>query len=320
MYINDILTENIHYIFNPLILYNADWRWDTSKFSSLPKDKLIIVNCSSENWGLGPFIKSLYNELEKHNLNFLVLSHNPDDHLFYPNLLFYPYWYYDSIKNFKWITNSIEKSYNLSCLNASPRPHRIYNYFLLTQKKYNNVLVTIHSHNDVITKKDDDYLLDENLKSQWQQLSPNLTPRSVTASTSDMNSYNHPAYLDSYINLITETTISSRLFITEKTWKPIAAGQLFLLIGSPNTIKFLRDQGVDTFDDIIDHDYYDTEPDFEVRIKKIYEVLDQLMISNLKQIYIDTKTRRELNQKNFFTGNFDSQYFKQIKKCINMLK
>jgi hypothetical protein len=313
MFINDLLTEDIHYIFSPLSLYNNEWRWDDSKFLALPKDKLIIVNCSSENWGMGEFIGSLYNNLERYHLNFLILSHNPDDHLTRPNLLFYPYWYQDSVKFFNQPIFSNLKTYKLSCLNGNPRPHRIVNYFKLLEKNYADTFISMHSTENSITNRDDDCVLDQITLQKWAEISVQFKNRNTSTCSQGPD---NEAYLDTYVNLVTETTVSDRLFITEKTWKPIASGQLFLVLGNPGTIKFLREQGVDTFDDYIDHSY-DNETDFTVRLDKLYQSLDQLMLSNLEDLYKQTQHRRLENTNRFFAGTFDLRYAKTLKECIN---
>ena len=71
MFIDNLITEDIHYIFAPLSFFNAEWKWDDTKFSALPKNKLILVNCAAEHWGMDNFIENLYDRLDQLNLNFL---------------------------------------------------------------------------------------------------------------------------------------------------------------------------------------------------------------------------------------------------------
>lgn len=63
---------------------------------------------------------------------------------------------------------------------------------------------------------------------------------------------------DSYLDLIMETDglgRSGHLLISEKTYRPIASGCIFLHIGCPGTLKYLRSQGIETFGDIFDESY-----------------------------------------------------------------
>jgi hypothetical protein len=130
----------------------------------------------------------------------------------------------------------------------------------------------------------------------------------------------HPICTDSYIHFVTESNVSDKVFITEKTWKPIASGQLFLLLGNPGTVEFLRNWGVDCFDDIIDHKYYDHELDCLIRMHKIQSIIDSLIQQDLAKIYCETESRRKLNQKNYVDGVFDTNYYSSIRSfiCTNM--
>ena len=305
--IEQLISSDTYYIYNPLDLYDSRWQWDINKFNMLPTDKLILINCSSENWGMKDFIDSLYDTLNQHRDNFLILSHLPSDHFRRPNLIFYPYWYYYSIGYFTKLdlTNN-QKKYKLSCLNHNPRTFRIYNYLILkTKEYYKDTILSMYADPSGSILRDDDYVLSTELQLAWDNASKELTD--CLLSGFDNNTI-HDAYTNSYVNLVTETTISSKFFITEKTWKPIACGQLFIVMGSQHTISHLREQGVDTFDDIIDHSYYDSEPDFSIRFNKFYQILDKLMLQDLYTININTANRRKENSRKFFAGEFDVVY------------
>ena len=64
-------------------------------------------------------------------------------------------------------------------------------------------------------------------------------------------------------------------FLSEKAYKPFAIGQLFVIHGCVGTIRALKDQGYDVFDDIINHDY-DTIEDGIERVKKICTEVERL--------------------------------------------
>jgi hypothetical protein len=98
--------------------------------------------------------------------------------------------------------------------------------------------------------------------------------------------------------------VIDRIFLSEKTWKPIAAGQLFLHFGNPGTIGFLRTLGVDTFDDIIDHDSYDNVSDWRQRMGIIHRLASDLMALDLQDIWHTTLSRRQSNVDRFFAGDF----------------
>ena len=258
---------------------------DPSKF--IPN---MIVNGCSEHYGDG-MLEALAEQVP----DSVVYSHDPEDHLKLPNLKFYPYWYYWSIKNFencyKQNTANDHKTYRLSCLNGVSRTHRILNYiwFTPTDDMY-FTMSNVESNRDWLE-------LPKEVEQEWNQIKPTLRQDYLT-STHCLG----PACDDSYVHLVTETTVEPKIFITEKTWKPVASGQLFLILGNQGIIKHLRDQGIDCFDDIIDHSY-DLEEDAIERIKKIHASIHSLLKEDLLQINIATKQRRIKNAELFWSNN-----------------
>jgi hypothetical protein len=294
-------------------MYDPDW------YRDLPKDQLLIVDKSSDTWG--SMVDNFYNTLETRGFNFLLLSHLPTDHLRRPRLLHYQPFNIYGQQYFKRIaeSNGIKK-YKLSCLNLNPHSHRIKNYLLFKKKAYfDNCLFSFHT-----ARPEDLYqhyaTLSPELEVEWQAIQSTLPSRyELVASirgSSGSDTIVHEAYTNSYINLVTESSVKPELFITEKTWKPVAAAQLFLVFGTPGTIKYLREQGVDTFDDYINHDFYDLEPNWEVRLNNIHTLIDNLVQQDLAQIYQATKERRLLNQERFFNGKLDNGFFEDLVVAI----
>ena len=62
-------------------------------------------------------------------------------------------------------------------------------------------------------------------------------------------------YLDSYLGIVTDTFFNNGIFLSEKIFNAINYQQLFFYIGNQGTLQYLRDQGYNTFDDIIDTTY-----------------------------------------------------------------
>ena len=316
----------VFYFNQPDTIYNkTTWTIDQEKITLLKQHSMVIADFSSEHYGDG-MLCNLYDVLESHNINFLLLSHNPQDHLTQPRLLFYPHWYHWAWENLHNLSNilEIEKKYKVSCLNGVPRFHRIYNWLTLKEKPYaDNFLFSMHRRpDDLIGSKprDDDYNLSDNMLETWNSIQSGLGYKTVSLMIKTFADLSHPAYADSYINLVTETTVVPKVFVTEKTWKPVASGQLFLIIGNPGTVDYLRSQGVDVFDDIIDHKYYDDETDWQARILKVHRLIEDLLEQDLYKINQDTVERRKRNSERFFAGNFDQQYQLKIQECIDTLK
>lgn len=64
-------------------------------------------------------------------------------------------------------------------------------------------------------------------------------------------------YLDSYLGIVTDTFFNGGVFLSEKIFNAINYQQIFFYVGYCGTLKYLREQGYRTFDDIIDTSYDD---------------------------------------------------------------
>lgn len=81
-------------------------------------------------------------------------------------------------------------------------------------------------------------------------------------------------YLNSYINIITETVFGwPEVHISEKSFRPFYFFQLPLFVASYRHVDYMRTMyGFDFFDDLIDHSY-DLEPN---NIKRMYMLFDEI--------------------------------------------
>lgn len=88
-------------------------------------------------------------------------------------------------------------------------------------------------------------------------------------------------YSNSLINIINETYFFNNIIhITEKTYKPIAYMQPFIMVGSPGSLKHIKDMGFQTFDRWWDESY-DLEKDHVKRLTMIMNLIES--ISNWSQ-------------------------------------
>jgi len=106
------------------------------------------------------------------------------------------------------------------------------------------------------------------------------------------------------------------VFITEKTWKAIATSVPFVMWGNPGTMNFLKQQGIDIYDDVIDHKYYDTEEDAKLRLDKLYKIIDDLILQGVDKIYNQLLDRVINNQTQFFNGEFNQTYLHSLTNSI----
>lgn len=80
----------------------------------------------------------------------------------------------------------------------------------------------------------------------------------------------------SYINIITETYFFNDIIhITEKTYKPIAYKQPFILVAAPNSLRHIKDMGFKTFDKWWDESY-DEIFDHITRFKKLLDIIQMI--------------------------------------------
>ncbi len=104
--------------------------------------------------------------------------------------------------------------------------------------------------------------------------------------------YYKPAYEDSIINLVTETTFTNnRVFISEKTFHPIINLQPFIIFSSNGHLAELKRLGFKTFDGFIDESY-DIEENSQKRFKMICDEifrLSQMDIEELNKLYLSYK-------------------------------
>lgn len=89
-------------------------------------------------------------------------------------------------------------------------------------------------------------------------------------------------YKSSLINIISETYFFSKeIHLTEKTWKPIAFKQPFIMVGSKGSLQHLKDLGFKTFNDFWDESY--DQCDDEERMIKLFSIINSIATWNTKQ-------------------------------------
>jgi hypothetical protein len=83
-------------------------------------------------------------------------------------------------------------------------------------------------------------------------------------------------YDTSLINIVTETYFFNKIIhITEKTYKPIAFMQPFILVAAAGSLQHLKDMGFKTFGNFWDESY-DQELDDKQRFKKITALIQSI--------------------------------------------
>jgi len=114
-------------------------------------------------------------------------------------------------------------------------------------------------------------------------------------------------YKNSYIHIVTESAYWEEvMFFTEKTFKPIAYFQPFIMVGNPGMLKKLREFGYKTFSPFIDESY-DLEKNPELRMKMIIEEIRKLNSKTVNEIHEFYWNLSEILEHNFRTY-FDAKW------------
>ena len=103
----------------------------------------------------------------------------------------------------------------------------------------------------------------------------NYFPATSASSTSSADFY-LPDYEATDIEVVLETLFDDqRLHLTEKTLRPIACGQPFILAATPNSLKYLHEYGFKTFSDIWDESY-DQITNAQDRLCAVVDLMKQI--------------------------------------------
>jgi hypothetical protein len=120
-------------------------------------------------------------------------------------------------------------------------------------------------------------------------------------------------YDNTYSSLVIETSQQGPLFITEKTFKPVAFYHPFQVIAMPGILNKLKEQGFETYSNLFDESY-DTIEDLDQRL--------DVIISNLKEIKLIeynslTQNKMQHNHNRFFDTDLVKQRI--VTEIINPL-
>lgn len=122
-------------------------------------------------------------------------------------------------------------------------------------------------------------------------------------------------YNESYYTVVTETRID-RVFLTEKTAKPILAERLFITVGAQHTLKRMQEHGFKTFANVIDESY-DDEPDKEKRCAMAMEQVEFLCTANHHDVLTKIQPIVEHNRKFLINECSWNSLNKSIAEIIN---
>jgi hypothetical protein len=157
-----------------------------------------------------------------------------------------------------------------------------------------------------------------------QELSAHFPPNIHNSSASA--DYNNNDYACTAIEVVLETLFDDpRLHLTEKTLRPIACGQPFMLMATHGSLQYLRDYGFRTFDGII-NETYDTIIDPKERLSAVTQEMLRISLMDKSEKYILWKQLYEIakfNQRLFFSKDWQQsisqEFLTNLYRAIGVL-
>jgi hypothetical protein len=127
---------------------------------------------------------------------------------------------------------------------------------------------------------------------------------------------------ESLLYLVTETVAEGqRLHLTEKTFKPIALGMPFVIVGTRGSLEYLRSYGFRTFEGIWDESYDLAEDDVRIeRIASLLRSLDELPSAAKQELFESAYEVIEHNWNHFYNGGFEAVLWDELKDMLNDIK
>jgi hypothetical protein len=124
---------------------------------------------------------------------------------------------------------------------------------------------------------------------------------------------------ESLLYLVTETVATGqRLHLTEKTFKPIALGMPFVIVGTKGSLEYLRSYGFRTFEGIWDESYDQTEDDVRIeRIASLMRSLDELPNAAKQELFEAAHEVIEHNWNHFYGGGFEAVLWAELTDMLN---
>ena len=128
-------------------------------------------------------------------------------------------------------------------------------------------------------------------------------------------------YQSTEIEVVLETLFDDdRLHLTEKSLRPIACRQPFILAATHGSLQYLRDYGFKTFDSIWD-ETYDTIEDPYQRMQAIIQLMLEINSRSDDQQRNDTERIQQIadhNHKHFFSKDFSDSIINELRTNMNM--
>lgn len=157
--------------------------------------------------------------------------------------------------------------------------------------RYSNWKFTADQQNikDILTIGFDNFKNSEPMVTDDWEIYTNNNNDNVSNFKNKLSNY----YRNTFVEIVTETSYTEKCFnLTEKTLNSVYGCNFPIILSSKGAVEFLRNMGLDTFDDIIDHSYDDIENPIDRLYRAITDNIELLTNNeNTKQLWINNKDR-----------------------------
>ena len=133
-----------------------------------------------------------------------------------------------------------------------------------------------------------------------------------------MRSFKKEIYLDSYINIVTESSFINDIFPTEKLLNPITVLQPFIIVSAYGYLEYIKNLGFKKFEPFIDESY-DYEKNDAKRLQMICLEIKRLSKLSLEEIhnwYISIIPILEYNRNFAMEFANNTMFIENLKKHI----
>lgn len=131
--------------------------------------------------------------------------------------------------------------------------------------------------------------------------------------------FNFRIYASSLLSFVTETAFHwPGMFLTEKIFKPIAAGQPFIVLGQQGILRTLKDMGYQTDFEGIDQSYDDIKDPYQ-RFHAAHKSLKEwIAIPRGQKTDLLMRSMRKIshNQQAFYSHNYEAESYDRLKTRV----
>ena len=126
---------------------------------------------------------------------------------------------------------------------------------------------------------------------------------------------------ESLLYLVTETVATGRRHhLTEKTFKPIALGMPFVIVGTRGSLEYLRSYGFRTFEGVWDESYDSAEDSVRIeRIASLLRSLNELSPEGKQDLFNQAQEVVEHNWNHFYHGGFEQILWAELQEMLHSI-